>query len=262
MTTATTAGSPQTPTGRVLALASTEVRLLLRNKTVAVSSILVPLALGAFWMFSMPTDGEPRMQAVVVSLQLAVVLGMGIYVSATQTVVARRHARVLKRLRTSSISDTGLLAGTLAPVVLMGIGQLVVFALIDVFFGSILPVRPAWLLLAVLGGIALALTAALATTVLTPSPERAQITTLPLTFVLLGAAIAVPVLPSDGWWQALIVIPGAAVGALVRTAFTGEMWGSDLFGIPAVILPVLALGVWPQVFATFAGRRFRWDPRR
>jgi ABC-2 type transport system permease protein len=260
-TSTTTAGGPATgPAGRVLTLAMTELRLMVRNRTVAVSAILLPLGLGLFWAYSFSGD-DPRTQAVVVALQLAVVLGMGIYVTATQTLVARRQARVLKRMRTSAVSDTGLLVATVAPAVALGVAQLVVFGVIDAFAGVPAPAEPLWLVVAVLGGIALAVTAALATAVVTPSPERAQITTLPLTFVLLGSAITMSVLPSDGWWQALVVVPGAAIGALLQMAMTGGAWGTDPFGVPSLLFPLLAVAAWPQLFAWFARRRFRWDPR-
>ncbi|WP_214370643.1 ABC transporter permease [Pseudonocardia sp. H11422] len=248
--------------GRVLALAGTELRLMLRNKTVAVSSVALPLALGLFWAFSFSGAEEPGMAAMVIALQLSVVLAMGIYVTATQTVVARRHTRVLKRMRTSGISDAGLLVATVAPAVVLGLGQLVVFGIINVATGTPLPADPFPLLLALLGGLALVVTAALATTVITPSPERAQITTLPLTFVLLGATVLLTMAPDEGWWQAIVAVPGAAIGQLTQLAYRGGTWASGVAGLPALLPAVAALLVWPALFGYLAARRFRWDPRR
>lgn len=262
MTTPVTTGATtgRTSAGRTYALATTEIRLVFRNRTVAVSSVVVPLALGLFWALSF-RDGDPRTTAMVMSLQLAVVLGMGIYVTATQTVVARRHSRVLARMRTSGLSDPGLLVATVAPSVVLGVLQLVVFAVLDVVFGSPLPADALPPVLAVLGGIALAVTAALATAVLTPSPERSQITTLPLTFVLLAAAVTLAVIPMEGWWQAVILVPGAAVGQLMQLAYAGGTWAPGLAGLPAVLPAVVVLVGWPVVFAALARRWFRWDPR-
>lgn len=45
---------------RVLALAATEAKLVLRNKTVAVSSVILPVALGIFWIFSF-SGGDERL---------------------------------------------------------------------------------------------------------------------------------------------------------------------------------------------------------
>lgn len=256
-----TAASTAAGTSRMLALATVETRTMLRNRTVAVSAILIPLGLGAFWAVTFSGDGGPTGAAVVIALQLAVVLGMGVYVTATQTLVARRQSRVLKRLRTTGLSDAELLIATVAPTVVLGLVQLVVFAVVNTLAGVPMPADPVVLALAILGGLALAITAALATTVVTPSPERAQITTLPLVFVLLGAAIVLALAPLGGWWQAAVAVPGAAVGQLTQLAMTGATWAPGLAGLPAAVPALLASVAWPVVFATFAVRRFRWDPR-
>lgn len=259
MTAGTTAASG-TGLSRTLALAAVEVRTVLRNRTVAVSSVLIPIGLGLFWAYSFG-DPDPARSAVVISLQLAVVLGMGVYVTAAQTLVVRRQARVLKRMRTTALSDAQVLAGTLAPSLVLGLAQLVVFAVIDVVFGVPLPADALPMALAVLGGLALVVTAAVATSIVTPSAERAQITTLPLVFVLLGAAIVLAIAPPGTWWQALVVVPGAAVGQLTQLAMTGATWTPGIGGVPAVLPAFVATVAWPVVLGVLARRRFRWDPR-
>ena len=250
-----------TPAARVLALATTEVRLVLRNRTVAISSVLVPLALGLFWAFSFGAGDDPAMQAVVVALQLAVVLGMGIYVTTAVTVVARRHCGVLKRLRTSGLSDRGLLLATVTPSIVLGILQMAIFAGVNAATGAPAAADPVPMVLAAVGGVVLVVMAGLATTVVTATPERAQITTLPLTFVLLGAGIVMTIAPPDGWLQALLVLPGAAIGPLVQLSFTGQTWAPGLGGLPAALPSIVALVVWTVLFAVAARRWFRWDPR-
>lgn len=254
MTTATLAGT--SPAQKITALAGTELRLVVRNRTLAVSALLVPLALGVFWAFSF--GRRPEVWPMVVSLQAAVTLGMGLYVTGTQTIVARRHSRVLQRMRTSGISDGGLLLATLTPALVVALVQLVLFAVIDVVIGGPLPSNPVALVAAVVAGIVLMVGAALGTSVLTPTPERAQITTLPMVFLMLGAAIAMAVVPATGWLQALLVVPGAGVGMLVRLAFGGEVGlGAGL----GTLVATLSLLVWGGVFGRIAARRFRWDPR-
>ena len=254
-----------TPVGKVLTLAMTETRLLMRNRTVAVSSVFIPLLMGAFFAYSF-TQGEgrgapPVLFAMVVASQLAIVIGMTVYVTATQTVVARRQNRVLKRMRTSGISDVGLLVATIAPCVVIGLAQLLLFVPFNAFVGVPVPPDPLALVLAVLGGFALTVTAALATTVVTTTPERAQITTLPLVFVVLGAAIAVVVVPAGGWWQVLVAVPGAAIGELAQYGIVGGGWDAGAAGLPALVPALVALVAWPVVFAVLAARSFRWDPR-
>jgi ABC-2 type transport system permease protein len=251
-----------TQAGRVLALAATEVRLIMRNRTVAVSSILLPVGLGVFWAAQFRGDGDPARQAVSIALQLAVAMGMGIYVTATQTLVARRHARVLKRMRTSNLSDGGLLVATVTPSVVLGLLQLAVFAVVNVVTGAPQPIDMLPLAIAVVGGLALVVTAALATSVVTPSPERSQITTLPLTFLMLGAGVVLAIAPATGWWHALVAVPGAAIGDLAQLAMTGGAWAPGVAGLPAVLPTLAAVVVWPVVFGVLALRRFRWDPRR
>lgn len=252
-----------TPSRSAVALATTEVRLVLRNRTVAVSAVAVPLALGVFWAFTFDGGGDPARYAMVIALQLSVVVAMAVYATATQTLVARRHHGVLKRMRTSGLTDRGLLSATLAPSAALGTVQLLIFAVFDVATGSPRPVDPVPVLLAVLGGLALAVTAALATAAVTPSPERAQITTLPLTFLLLAGAVATSVIPlALQPLQLLALVPGAGIGQLVQMAMTGGTWSAGLGGLPVVVLPVAGLALWSVVLGTYAARRFRWDARR
>lgn len=260
MTTLTTTS----PAGRVFALATTEITLILRNRTVAVSSVLVPLALGIFWAVTFGDGGDPSAGgAIVVALQVGVVLAMGIYVTTTQTLVARRHSGVLKRMRTSGLSDRGLLAATIAPAVGLGLVQLVIFGVFDVVTGRATPADAVPLLLAVLGGVVMLVAAGLATASVTPSPERSQITTLPLTFLVLGGVVATSVIPlTIPALQALALVPGAAVGQLVQLAMTGETWSPGFAGVPLVVPAVAGLVLWAAVFARLAVRKFRWDPRR
>ncbi|GAA4713910.1 hypothetical protein GCM10023215_66240 [Pseudonocardia yuanmonensis] len=231
---------------RITALVSSELRLILRNRTTLTSVLVVPLGLGVFLTFSQ--IGSP---AYVVAMQLIFALGMGVYVGGTQTLVARRQSRVLKRFRTSGISDTGLLVGTVGPAAVLALGQLVLFGLFDVVAGLPVPTAPLALPLAVVGGLALVSTAALATSIVTPTAERAQITTLPLFFVMVAAAVIIAVLPAGGWLDALALLPGGALGALSRIAY-GAPWS------PYVLV---SLVVWPVLFGWLATRNFRWDAR-
>lgn len=247
---------------KVVALTSAELRLLLRNKTAAVTAVGLPIVLGVFWAFTIGggRDGTPIQAALVVTLQLAVVLSMGIYVTSTVAIVTRRHTKVLKRMRTTGLSDTGLLTATVLPSVIVALGQLVLFAIVDALMGLPAPSNPLPLVLAVLGGVALTVTAALATTIVTANPERAQITTLPLTFVMLGAGVAMVTVPPDGWWRLLVALPGAAISELTRLAYLGGLWEAES-GLRAVLPALVALIAWPAVFARATQRRFRWDDR-
>lgn len=257
MTTAT-AG----PASRVLALGAAEVRLLLRNRTAAISSLFLPIAFGAFFAFTFDTgEGGPGIWATIAALQLVLTFTMGVYITITQTVVARRQTRVLKRMRTSSLSDAGVLTATTGPAVAIALVHLALYAVINSLLGAPFPEDVVPLALAVVGGLAVCVTAGFVTTIVTPSPERAQITTLPLFFVMFAAAFVVPVVAVDSWWQALVLVPGAPIGLLTQLAFTGGTWAPGLLGLPAALPGILSLVAWTAAFTVLAQRRFRWDPR-
>ena len=93
---------------------------------------------------------------------------------------------------------------------------------------------------------------------ITPSAERAQITTLPLTFLLLGAAIAMSFLPMEGWFRAVLLVPGAGIGVLSRWAVEGGMWAD---GAVTALLPIAVTLLWAFELVRFSRKRFRWDPR-
>lgn len=262
MTTATAPAPTTSAMSRVVALAASEIRLILRNRTVLVTAAVLPLAMGAFFAYSFKAnDLGPSGSAMAIAAQISVVLAMGIYVTATQTVVARRHSRVLKRLRTTGMADRDLLTAVMAAPVAIGLVQLAIFVPFNMATGTPAPANMAALAIAVIGGVFLAVTAALATAVITPSPERAQITTLPLTFLMLGGAISTAITVLTGWWEAISLLPGAAIGSFVKFAMVGGMTDPGFAGLPSVVLPLVSLIVWPVVFAVLALRKFRWDPR-
>ncbi len=249
------------PTGRVLALGVAEVKLLLRNRTAAISSLFLPVAFGVFFAWTFDPTGDPSLWGMIVALQLVLTFAMGVYLTATQTVVARRHSRVLKRMRTSGLSDTGVLTAITGPAVAIAAVHLVLYGIVNVVLGMRWPADPVPLLVALVGGLAVCVTAAFTTAVVTPTPERAQITTLPLFFVMFAAALALPVVPLDSWWQALVLVPGAPIGQLSALAFAGGAWAPGLLGLPAMLPSLVSSVAWPVVFAVLARRHFRWDPR-
>jgi ABC-2 type transport system permease protein len=250
----------QTPASRVLALAGAEVTLLVRNRTAVISSLFLPIAFGAFFAFTLDPGGA-QSWGTILALQLVLTFTMGVYITITQAVVSRRQNRVLKRMRTSGLSDLGVLLAVTGPGVAIAVLHLALYLLIDVVLGMPLTLDPVPLLLAVLGGFALCVTAGFATANVTPTPERAQITTLPLFFVMFGAAFVLPLVPVDSPWQAVVLVPGAPLGLLTQLAFTGGAWAPGLLGLPALLPGLVSLVLWTVAFAMLAARDFRWDPR-
>ena len=60
MTAATTTAAGGTQPSRVLALGATELKLIMRNRTAAVSAIVVPLGVGLFWAFNKHASNNDR----------------------------------------------------------------------------------------------------------------------------------------------------------------------------------------------------------
>ena len=259
MTTATTTRVRPGEAGRVLALMAAEVRLVVRNRTLAISSLLLPIAFGVFVALTFDPGGRD-MWATIVALQLVMTLTMSVYMTITQAVVARRQSRVLKRMRTSSMTDTVVLLAITGPGAAVALLHLVVYALIDLVLGAPVP-DPLPLLVVVGGGLAMCVTAAFATANVTSSPERAQITTMPLFLLMFAAAFVLPLVPVDSPLQALVLVPGAPIGQLTQLAFTGGTWAPGLLGLPALLPAVVSLAGWTVAFAVLARRSFRWDPR-
>ncbi|MEB3366147.1 ABC transporter permease [Saccharopolyspora mangrovi] len=229
----------------VLALARAELKLLLRNKTVAVSSLLMPILVGLWSGHTLPDDAPPQAWAITLSIQLLMVLGFTVYFAATAALAARREDRYLKRLRSGEASDVVILAGLLTPVVLLGVLQAVLMLIISMSAGAPAP-RPLPNLAALVLGIGLCLAAGVATSGRTSSSEQAQITTLPLFLGLMGGVLVAIVGPM---W---LLLPGGGVGGLLHHALTGD---GDALTSSASLL------VWIALFALLAKAWFRWEPR-
>lgn len=243
------------------AIAASEIRVLWRNRTAATTAIAVPLLIGGIWAFTIRSD-DPASWGMIMALQLAVVLGFGVYVTVTATVTGRRHTEVLKRLRATGADDRAVLGGLAAPGVGFALAQLVALALIDGVSGAPAPAEPVVLVLAVLLGLALCVAAGLATTVVTHTAERAQLTTMPLAFVMMGGAVVLPLLDFGPLSQALVAIPGAGIGALCNLALRGTAWTAGPAGLPAALPALVSLAVWTVLFGLLARRYFQWQPRR
>src|SRR3954471_2916188 len=254
---------------RVLALAAAETRLLLRNRTAVMSSVLLPLAVvaavGAITVSNGGTVDGPGLMASAIGVTLTFVT----FYNLVTTFVARREELVLQRMRTGELTDTEVLVGTAVPTLLVTVVQVVLVAVGVAVLGKwSAPVDVVLPLLALLGGGALMVVLAAVSTSFTRTVEAAQFTTLPL--VLAAMMLSGLLVPLSGFPEQLAQVfrflPLTPVIELSRLGLVGETWNGqavDTAGAwAAAPLPLAVLAGWLVIGAVVARRAFRWAPRR
>jgi len=254
---------------RVLALAAAETRLLLRNRTAVMSSVLLPLAVvaavGAITVSNGGTVDGPGLVASAIGVTLTFVT----FYNLVTTFVARREELVLQRMRTGELTDAEVLLGTAVPTLLVTVVQVVLVAIGVVVLGEwSAPVDIVLPLVALLGGGALMVVLAAVSTSFTRTVEAAQFTTMPL--VLTATLLSGLLIPlSDFPEQVARVarfLPLTPVIELGRLGLVGETWDGhavDTAGAWAASpLPLAVLAGWLVGGAILARLVFRWAPRR
>ncbi len=233
----------------MLTIAIAELKMLLRNRLVALCAVAIPLIFGVVFMLNQTAGAE----GTVATLQIMAMAGIGVYVAATTTLAGRRQNLFLKRLRSGAVSDRSILGGLVAPLVLVNIVQIVAVLIVLIVRGGEMPEQPWWLVIALLGTEAMFAGFALATAGVTNSPEHAQFTTLPVFFVTLGIAFWVITTGFDDLGLAKRLLPGGGTADLTMAAWTGDLSG--------VVPSLIGLVGWAVVAALSARVLFRWEPR-
>ncbi|WP_394619101.1 ABC transporter permease [Lentzea sp. JNUCC 0626] len=234
---------------RAVAVGQAELKLFWRNRTALFNSLLMPLLLVPV-LIAVDASGVPLVIGLV-----GFALLMAVYYNLVTTFVARREELVLKRLRVGELTDPEILVGAALPSVVIALGQMVLYCLVvAVVTGVDLPSRPWFLLLGVLGGVAIFVLLAAASSAFTRTVEMAQITSLPILMAcLFGSGMMFPLsnLP-DILAKILQYLPLTPVLQLLNAA-----WADG-----PVIKPLTVMAVW-IVLGTYAVQKwFRWDPRR
>jgi ABC-2 type transport system permease protein len=234
----------------MLSIAGAEFRMLLRNRLVALLGIVTPVVFGAALLVFPPSVGDGSVTAVL----LVVIMGaMGVYLTGTTTLAARRQTLFLKRLRSGSLADWRILGGLILPLVLINTAQIA--AVLVVLTSRSAPPEQPWLLvLAVVTGQLMFTGFTFATAGVTNSPEHAQVTTAPLFFAALGAAIWVASTGTQELVWLKRALPGGAIGELVAASWNG----TDLDGLIGMLWPSLA---WAAAAAVAGRLLLRWEPR-
>ena len=234
----------------MFAIARSEMTQLVRNRLVAASSLFIPLAFSAVLIFNRENFGGTPVTAALI---LVTVTAMGTYITATTTLASRRQNLFLKRLRSTSAKDASILSGLVLPIALVNLVQAGVIVAILSVVGTP-PVGVVAVVAAVVDLELMFVGAAIATAGLTNSPDHAQVTTLPLFVVALGASMWVGLTGTEELAGVKRLLPGGAVTELIIEGWSGMA----LHEAVSLLLPSLAF-----VVAAFAMAKstFRWEPR-
>jgi ABC-type multidrug transport system permease subunit len=254
---------------RTRALAAAETRLLLRNRTAVVNSVLAPVLLVAAVRLVAP-DSVPGAGPALVVTAIAVGLVFTTYYNLVTTFVARREERVLQRMRTGELTDLEVLLGTALPSLLVTLVQVVVVLAGAVVIGEwSTPVDVVLPVLATVAGGLLMLLLAAASTAFTGTAESAQITTMPV--VVAATSLSGLFVPLTAFPEQLASVarflPLTPVVELTQLGLAGRTWDGvpveDLAGAWAhAPLPAAVLAGWLLIAAVVTPRVFRWAPRR
>lgn len=231
-----------------LPIATTELRLIVRNRAVLFSAVLFPLAL-AVWLFTQ-RDDTVNASIALIAMNILFFSTFTIYTTATTTIVTRREDLYLKRLRSGETSDSAILTGLVAPVVVLCAVQLVAVLAVMLALGVGWPQQPLLVLVAVAGMFAVCAAAGLLTAVVTPNASAAQISSMPFLLLVIGSFVMAPLVES----RFTDLLPGGAVVTLVRAAYGAAIEGN-------VLVAVASLAVWSYVPLELARRYFVWEPR-
>jgi ABC-2 type transport system permease protein len=242
----------------MLALAVVELRLLLRKKLTAFSVVVVPLGLAALTLFGeRPPDAAGW--ADLLTTNILLLLMLSVYLVSLMVFTARRQSLVLKRLRTSALSDRRILVGVVGPVALVGLAQVVGYLAVCLLADAPAPANPGLVAVGVLLGVLVATALGVATACLSRSVEATQVTSIPVVMAgVVGMFLTAASSPA-------LVAVGLAMPLTGPADLVAEGWasaGTEVGDVPVAPLDVASSLLWLVVAAVVFSRLFRWEPRR
>ncbi|MFI7447170.1 ABC transporter permease [Nonomuraea sp. NPDC049714] len=227
-------------------------RLFWRDRTMLFASVVTPVGL-AVGLPVLMRNVRPGNLADVAQLfhgLLAVLLAITAFMNIVVALTSRRDQLVLKRLRTTRLTDGQILAGQIASTVTQTVG-LILLSMVAVRFLADVPFPPDPLLFgaAIVAGSAVMALLGAAYTAAISRAELAAAYTVPV-FLLAGiGAGAMGPIPLPSFVRtALDLLPTTAVVDAISTG--------------AVAGPALNLACWAAVGAVALRLWFRWEPRR
>ncbi len=239
----------------MLSIARSELIQIFRNRLVLVTGLVIPVAVGGYFVYQHDVFADIGSVGYIAAIVMFTVLAFGLYTTTVTTLASRRQNLFLKRLRSTATSDADILTGLAAPATIIALIQAVAI-LVVLGFVTTAPAQVTLVVVALLASTAMMVALALATAGLTNSPEHAQVTTLPVSLLVIAVASWVGITGTEelGWLKRLL--PGGSATELVVQAWNGGLAIAD-----ALPLLVSTLG-WVALAIYLATRFFRWEPRR
>lgn len=233
-----------------------ETKLLLRNGEQLLIAVVIPLLVLVGGILAADRIGLEFEQSAVDTLTPGVLALAVMSTSFTSLAIAtgfERRYGVLKRLGSSPLPRSGLLAGKLGAVLFVEVLQVLVIGAVALAFGwspelPALAVLGAWLYL-VLGSAAFASLGLLLAGALRAEATLAAANLIYL-LLLAGGAVVFPRSTYGEFGAVLALLPSGALGSGMRGTL---MEGS----LP--LLPLLVLAGWTALGTAAAARTFKWE---
>ena len=262
MTTPTTTGTfaPQpgaAPFGRMVAAqARMETRLILRNGEQLLLAVVIPLivlvgGIEAAKHFDLHLSHSPVDTLAPGVLALAV-MSTSFTSLAIATGFERRYG-VLKRLGSSPLPRSGLLAGKVGALLVVELLQMVVIGVAALLLAWSPTVTPLGLLGALLAALfGTAAFASLGLFVAGAMRAEATLAVANLVYLLLmaGGGVVLPTSSYGGAGGVLTLLPSGALGTAMRTS---------LIDGTLPVVPLLVLAAWTAVGTLLTARTFTWE---
>jgi ABC-2 type transport system permease protein len=239
----------------VLTIARSELDQLLRNRSVLVTSLVMPMAASAYFIYNRDVFERIGSLGYIAAVLAFTIAAFGLYATTVTTLATRRQNLFLKRLRSTTAGDGTILTGLVLPI---GAIASVQIAAILVVFGVVgdAPANAALVAATVFLAFATMLALGIATAGVTRSPEHAQVTTLPLSLGVVAVATWIGITGTDSLPWLKRALPGGSATELIVLAWNGSVGVGDTLLLLGVAL------AWVLVAAFGAVRLFRWEPRR
>ncbi|GAB2759886.1 ABC transporter permease [Amycolatopsis magusensis] len=231
-----------------------EIRLLFRRKLTLFSATVMPIGLCVLTWFGV-RDRQPENWGSLLGDRFTMLMLLSVFMTSMTIYTARRQSLVLKRLRTTELTDAGVIGAITMPVVAMGVVQALAYFVFCLFLGAPMPTHPWLVVLGMAGGVLLTVTAGMATAALSKSVEATHVTSFP---VMIGALAGLFMVGSG---DEQVATAGSLMPLIGPSNLLAKGWSGFDTGFTPLTVDLGSTLLWGVLFAAVIGRFFRWEPR-